>query len=349
MAVEMAEVIATLQEPQTCIPLLFLLAVVNGVVYHSGMQTMQRKVKGQPWWPRAIPLQRQLLVNFGFPKEQCDADVCLWGFAFVNVACIHHFICGVSMLPVLFFGWTGVGLIGQLAFISAMLFDASLNIFDEWQMTMRFFFPREFEWLGPEQAKPFFFIMGVLHHPLALCMGVPMILYYAWLPAFHEVAVSLLLAAAVCFLTGSYKFTLDTKTRSGFLQYKAIVLAQLVTIYFSRGYVWFTRVYTLLCRFHADGATGFFAGGCVCGLLMTLFNVVLISDATSAALKWLPRSMPEARVLKEPNPNCLQEPSRGIASENERVARSEKCAALQLRARGETLNTLNEVGTYLER
>jgi len=335
MVAQMEEMIATLQEPYVCIPLLLLLAVVNGVLYHFGMQNVKCKVKEQAWWPQAIPLQRNLLVNFGYPKEQCDANVCLWGFAFVVVACTHHFICGIALLPVFFFGWTGSGFIGQLAFISGMLFDASLNIFDEWQMTMRLFFPREFEWLGPEQAKPFFFIMGALHHPLALCMGVPMTLYYAWLPAFHEVAVSLLLAAAVCFLTGSYKFTLDTKTRSGFLQYKAIVLAQLVTIYLSRGYVWFTRVYTVLCQFHADGATGFFAGGCVCGLLMTLFNLVLISDATSAALKWLPRSMAKAKGLAQPN--------QATSLENEIGVLSGRCAASQLRARGETLNIINEV------
>jgi len=341
MAVHTAEMIATLQEPQTCILLLLSLAVVNGVLFHAGMQHVKCKVKEQPWWPQAIPLQRQLLVNFGYTNEQCDDDVCLWGFAFVFVACTHHLVCGAALLPVFFLGWTGAGLLGQLTFIAAMLFDASLNIFDEWQMTMRLFFPREFEWLGPEQAKPFFFIMGVLHHPLALCMGVPMTLYYASLPAFHEVAVSLLFAAAVCYLSGSYKFTLDTKTRSGFLQYKAIVLVQLVTICLSRGYIWCTRVYAVLCRFHADGATGFFVGGCVCGLLMTLFNVVLIADATKAALKWLPRSMPKAKGFEEPN--------RDIASENKIVVLSGENAASQLRARGEILNIVNEVSAHLER
>jgi len=261
-------------------------------------------------------------VNLGYPKEECDEAVSLWGFAMTIVFCSHHFICGAALLPVLSWGWADAGFAGQLAFISGLLLDASIDVFDEWQMSMRLFFPKAFEWLGPKQSAKFFVMVGVLHHPLALCMGVPMTLYYSWLPAFQENVVALLFAASICYMTGAYKFTLDTKTRTGFLQYKAIVLTQTVTIYFSRGYIWFTRCYTVFMTFYTEGATGFLIGGCICGVLFSLFNMVLIADATMAAMKWLPRSMPKVKAECE-NPvasgACGKE---GLVSEGKEAARA---------------------------
>merc|ERR1712232_997740 len=125
-------------------------------------------------------------------------------------------------------------------------------------------------------------------------MGVvPMNLHYPYLEPYHEIVCALLLAAGICFLAGQYKFTLNTKTVEGFYQYKLIVVVQLVTILFTRGYVWFTRVWACLAHFRSNGDTPFFVAGCFCAGMMSLFNLLIINDSVSAAVKWLPRSRPQ--------------------------------------------------------
>merc|ERR1712039_221709 len=122
-------------------------------------------------------------------------------------------------------------------------------------------------------------------------MGIPMNMRYVSLQAYHYIACSLLLAAAICFGTGQYKFTLDTSKRWELIQFKAIVLVQAVTIWFTRGYVWFTQLYIVLAHFRSQGDTSFLYGGCVAGALMSLFNLVMLADATTAAIKWLPKQV----------------------------------------------------------
>merc|ERR1711981_920299 len=135
----------------------------------------------------------------------------------------------------------------------------------------------------------FFIIVGGLHHPLAMGMVCPLVMHYPQLASFHIIAVALLLAAGICFLTGAYKFTLDMTRKSDWYQFKAIVLLQTVTIFYTRGYIWFYHLYVALSTFWADGSMNFFYGGVVAGILMSLFNFMMLADAAGAAVKWLPR------------------------------------------------------------
>merc|ERR1711976_972753 len=114
-------------------------------------------------------------------------------------------------------------------------------------------------------------------------------IYYYDLRAYHFVILALLAAAGVCYLFGQYKFTLDVTKRSAFMQYKAIVVIQLVTIWFTRGFVWFTQLYAALRYFRDQGDSMFFVGGCFAGGLMSVFNLLMLFDSTSAAVKWLPK------------------------------------------------------------
>merc|ERR1712039_30610 len=172
--------------------------------------------------------------------------------------------------------------------------DVGMDIFDWVKTFCLAFLHKFFKFWGPQKPAVIFIIICGLHHTLAMGMMIPMMIYYPTLKAFHYIAISLLLAAGICFTTGSYKFTLDTKTKSGFVQYKAIVVIQLVTVWFTRGYVWFTQVYIALTTFRAQGDTSFFAGGCVAAGLMSCFNLLMLMDAADAAKKWLPRPMPQA-------------------------------------------------------
>lgn len=275
-----------------CVKFVLVLAVVTGVLFELANRALMNVVKNKPWWSQAIPLQKGLMMNFGYPEELCSPEVCLESYCFVLLFCGHHFLCGCALLPVVVYGWEAAGPGGQTLFLLGALADVSICIFDEMKAFCLLWFPHTFSCLGPPYPLPFYIILQCLHHPLAIGMGIPMLFHCPHLRAFHFIAVSLLLAAGICFTTGSYKFMLDTKTRSGFLQYKAIVLLQLVTIWFTRGFVWFSQVYAALSTFRAEGSTAFFIGGCIAAGLMSLFNLVMMADSLDAAKKWLPRSMP---------------------------------------------------------
>jgi len=200
------------------------------------------------------------------------------------------------MLPVVLQGWADAQLTGQALFVAGALMDVAYDVYDEFKMfTITFLFESIGKKLfgGERGPTQFFIVLGVLHHPLAMTMVCPLVMYYPHLAAFHIIAVSLLLAAGICFLTGSYKFTLDMTRVSQWYQFKAIVVLQAVTIFFTRGYIWTYYLYVALSTFWADGSMKFFYGGCVAGTLMSLFNLVMLADAAGAALKWLPKSMPE--------------------------------------------------------
>lgn len=286
------EAIQILRDPSSCLAVLAVLMVLHGIAYQVCIVKIKSIVRQKKWWPNAIPPQRALLVNFGYPKEVCDEATCLWGYAFVIVYCGHHFLAGFAMLPVVIWGWTEAGAAWQFSFIMGALCDVAITTFDELGMIGRMIMPKAFAWLGPKQAVPFFIIVGILHHPLSICMSCPMIWYYAPLKAYHELAVSLLFAAGIHFCTSSYKFTLDTTTKSGFLQCKFIIVLQLVTIFVSRGYFWFTRLYSILLTFAHDGAKGLFWAGCAASILMSFFSLVMMADGLQAAVKWLPKAMP---------------------------------------------------------
>merc|ERR1712217_115140 len=93
---------------------------------------------------------------------------------------------------------------------------------------------------------------------------------------------------------GQYKFTLDTSKRGNFIQYKAIVCVQFAVVWSTRCFVWFLQLHAALTHFWAQGDKPFFYGACVAGALMSIFNLVTLSDATTAAVKWLPRPMPKS-------------------------------------------------------
>lgn len=171
--------------------------------------------------------------------------------------------------------------------------DVSFDVYDWLRMFLTTFLHETIgkKLFGGEKGpKEFFIVIGVLHHPLAMTMVCPLVLYYPQLASFHIIAVALLLAAGICFFTGSYKFTLDMTRAADWYQFKFIVLLQTVTILYTRGYIWFLHLYITLNTFWADGSMKFFYGGCAAGTLMSLFNFVMIADALGAAVKWLPRS-----------------------------------------------------------
>merc|ERR1712138_352752 len=122
---------------------------------------------------------------------------------------------------------------------------------------------------------------------------VPMNLKYPTLPEYSYIVASSLLAAGVCFATGQYKFTLDCKVKSDFYQYKTIVVIQFVTVWVTRFFIWFYSAHNLLVKmYHLKDWTYLALMVPLCALF-SLFNVVVLMDATMAAVKWLPWRAPD--------------------------------------------------------
>jgi len=286
-----------LAEPLGVLKFVVVCAPVTAIICEIVLRFLMAWVKAKDWWPRAFPLQKALMMNFGYPESACSDEAILGTYSYVITLCTHHFMCGFMMLPVVCYGWEGAQAGGQACFVIGALMDVSVDVYDEFKMfvTTFLFEPVGKKLFGGEQAGPvqFFVVLGVLHHPLAMTMTCPMVLYYSSLPSFHTIAIALLLAAGICFTTGSYKFTLDMTKTSDWYQFKFIVVLQTVTILYTRGYIWFVHAAAALAAFRSDGNMGFFYGGCCAATMMSLFNVVMILDAVSAAVKWIPRSMAE--------------------------------------------------------
>jgi len=286
--------LACIMDPKGALAFIVVAAVVTAAVMESLNERMIKYVWAQPWVRRMIPLQRQMAVNFGYPAADLNDEACVSIFSYIVVVCGNHFLNSLLIAPVFVLGWEGAGPTGQFLLVAGVLGDVAYDVYDWIKTFGRTFFHEHVKSWGMKIPLQYFIVLGCLHHPLAMAMATPLVLYHPDLRELHVIALALLCAAGICFLTGSYKFTLDTKTRSGALQYKAIVLLQLVTIYFTRGFVWFSQMYSALCKFHAQGDKSFFVGGLVAGFLMSVFNVLMLADAAQAAIKWLPRPLPKA-------------------------------------------------------
>jgi hypothetical protein len=137
-----------------------------------------------------------------------------------------------------------------------------------------------------------------MHHTAALCMVLPMNVYYRENQYYQESVFLLQGAAAIAYLCQQYGFTLNAAIRSEMMQLKASVTFTFITMLWSRGfrglYVW----YTLLCTFLADGRITVFRVALVPMVLMSVFNLLLIRDAVQKFQKL---------VLQKPLPPAVDQ------------------------------------------
>eukprot|EP00658_Telonema_sp_P-2_P058438 TRINITY_DN46927_c0_g1_i1.p1 TRINITY_DN46927_c0_g1~~TRINITY_DN46927_c0_g1_i1.p1 ORF type:complete len:202 (+),score=48.27 TRINITY_DN46927_c0_g1_i1:162-767(+) len=179
-------------------------------------------------------------------------------------------------------------------FIAGAIFAAAFDIYD---MICLFF--KKWTDMGyllndscPRGPTKFWLIM-TMHHMTSALTVIPMTRHLGDNLDYHLIAFSLLSAAGVCYGTGQYKFTLDITTRPGMVQVKLIALIQFVAIVLTRAYIWVTSgtrmFYVLgpLTATHPELNGAYFGG-----IFMSLFNLVMVLDATSQAVKWVMHPMP---------------------------------------------------------
>jgi len=247
-------------------------------------------VRKAEWWPRALPNQINIMVNFGYPKGETTEDHAVYGFVWIITMCITHIFSASLMLPVMVYGWDEAGDAGQVLFFLGTLSEVGFDVYD-WSKTFILTFAHSsFPDLGPPGPVKTFILICILHHSTVLGLTFPMNLKYPSTTAYHWVAFSLLVSAGVCYIAGQYKFTLDAKTASGLATIKRIMIVQFVFNWLSRVGVWFPAVFMTLNTLYGKGDMLYFAAGTVGGVGMSLYNLLVVADATMALLKWLPRT-----------------------------------------------------------
>merc|ERR1712166_613192 len=279
--------------------LLFALALYP-VLFVPATQMVVRWTKRQDWWSRAHGPVKGLMINFGYPAEPLPPQFpngitetdALGIFAWICVMCAHHIIAASFMAPMVCFG-TQPGL-----FVAGALIAVSFDIYDLATMCIKCFtnLGRLYNDSLPHTATKALVVMG-MHHISSTLAFLPMARHLALNPDYHLIAFSLLFAAGVNYLTGQYKFTLDISTASGLNQVKVIAVIQSTTIMVTRVYIWLTaghRLLTLVVGMvdQAPELYAVFVGAAT----MSLFNLVMVMDATSQVLKWLSKKTPTLKA-----------------------------------------------------
>lgn len=249
-------------------------------------QPLYRYIPQCEWWPRAAANHKTVMINFGHPKEDITEDAVVFGFSWIITMCITHIVSGSLMFPVVLHGWQVAGAAGQTSFLLGVSSEIGFDVYDWLKNFLLTFCHKKFSFWGPLGSKRLFVVVCVIHHCTVLLLAIPMNLKYAHLPSYHHLMFSFLLSAGVCCLSGHYKFTLDASTPRGLFTCKLIVAIQLVMNWVTRVFIFAHGAYHLLSTFHTAGDVVFFRVAIGGTFLMGCYNVLVIMDSTTAAIKW---------------------------------------------------------------
>lgn len=248
-------------------------------------------VKSRPWWPRACINQKQLLANFGYDKDSTTERMAVETFVWIITMCVTHIASAGMMLPVITRGWKKASPTGQLLFMLGTLCEVGFDLYDGPRLFCLSFLKEKFDWLSAPIPKQTFVLLGGMHHTTVVSLAIPMNLKYVHLPQYHWIAFSLLGSAGICYITGHYKFTVDSKTKDGLATCKRIVLIQVIANYLSRLFIYFPAAFYALKHFHKKGDRAFLYGGALGMLMMGIYNLAVIGDATATGKKWYFKSL----------------------------------------------------------
>lgn len=288
------------------VPFMLITALIFAVFWSVTIELSRRKISisltNATWWPAAVSPTTAMMQNFGFPKEPnktfpkgVTEPMVRDFYADLIIICLAHAICVSPMIPVVIFGWDQSSELVKVCFILGTLGDVGFDIYDAISTSLRTFSKNH---PSPTPIE-FWFILVCMHHTTALLLVLPLNMFYVHRSEYHQTAVSLLLAASLCYLAGAYKFTLNVfDKKKDFYLYKIIVLFQLAVILYTRLLLWFPSVLSLRAHMKEQEDTTFFYGATVMITIFSLFNVILVVDALGAAVKWMPRKFPKSKDEK---------------------------------------------------
>eukprot|EP00667_Euglena_gracilis_P025868 EG_transcript_30663 len=172
---------------------------------------LQHRVRKSSRYPLVVANQKRALYGMGFPAQPLPPhfpsgttdELALHMYCFFATIACAHVVCALCMLPIALFGWEGSGEFSRGAFLIGILLDVGFDCQDMVTSFCSSFLPERCRL--PRTPVLLFFGPILLHHPLAICLSIPMNLYHPDLPAFHRIAFSMLSAAAVGCGAGSLK------------------------------------------------------------------------------------------------------------------------------------------------
>ena len=132
---------------------------------------------------------------------------------------------------------------------------------------------------------PLLVILGI-HHAVGQLMIMPMNIYYPDNKLYHEMVFLLLFAAFTCMTLSQISYTIDTGTIYGLVCMQLCTATSWAIIIYSRCIRFAYVIYLLLLQLYADGAYYVVGFGCVGVVLMSVFNILMIVDATAKLIKF---------------------------------------------------------------
>lgn len=264
------------------------------------------------WWRRAIEPTKAMMVNFGYPKEPTDRfphgiteSMTRDSYAYLVAILFAHFFSALPMIPVLLNGWEGSSDMQKSLFVLGTLSDVGFDIYDSCNLTLRTFFKHPMP-----TPLDYWFVMVPLHHTTSMLLTIPMNLWHVHRIEYHQTAVSLLMAAVLCFSAGCYKFSLDVANKKRDLQlYKAIAIYQLAVILYTRVYLWVPAAISFRNYLREQNDMLFFYGASIMIGVLSLFNILLVVDGFKAVIKSFPKKFPKTKSEKEKTAKTLRRAS----------------------------------------
>jgi len=238
-------------------------------------------VKKQPWCEQWTALnkatfKKAFFVDFKTTEEAFD-------FACLFVGIITQHAIGGALCCASVFNLASVSLATTLAGHGAMC-----EVGWELQDVVVRAYQLVFGGSGGKAKNPTpLLVILAIHHSMGLGMAIPMNLSFASEPYYHEMVFLLQFAAAFALMTQNYGYTLDTKTASGLLRMKMAVTLTLIVMIYSRVLRFAYCGYQLLCIAYASGNTHLFFGGSIVVVLMSLLNILFVSDAAGKFSKFM--------------------------------------------------------------
>ena len=128
----------------------------------------------------------------------------------------------------------------------------------------------------------------IAHHSCALCLVVPMNIFYWNNRYYHEMTMWMQFAAFFAFTIQQYGYTLDTKSQEGLIRMKISVCLGLIIMVWTRVIRYFWLWIILGAVIWEDQNWIVIKAAILPFLGLTLINVYFVVDATAKFLKFMP-------------------------------------------------------------
>lgn len=216
-------------------------------------------------------------------------------FAWMCLTALVHLVAGAMTLPVVLNGWETVGPSGHLIFFTGTWLAVGWILFDAIDSSLRCWgqalVPTGLSGMDCPCPPRFWVVMIVMHHPFWLMLMLPMNELLCDLGAYHLLICAQVLGAGLQLTLRQAALVLSTMGRAGRSAHRTTLALHAGVVVVCRGALFFPlgldatgklmmiedRHFVAYARASSDALV-------IPGLLMGLFNIVMIMDAIKSAM-----------------------------------------------------------------